>query len=591
MVSVLLCQVNTIVGDLEGNSKKIIDCVRSNTTPTLGGAGGATSTSDTSGAGGAPSASTSTPDFMVFPEMTLTGYPLEDLALRNSFSTNAAQKLDELIQELRNLDLGNTCLVFGTIDTVGSKPVNQAVMFYKGEIIHRYNKQSLPNYGVFDEYRVFAKGNLNPVTNVGNLRVATLICEDIWGDDAILDTLGNVDLLLVLNASPFEIGKSEQRFELVKRIYAKLGCPVVYVNQVGGQDDLIFDGGSFAYGSELNPSELRATPANKADPNAAPARATNPNTTKTAPTLTQLPQFTESTRLVKFSNKYQTPPPAPQPAEQQIYNACVLGLRDYARKNGFKSVVLGFSGGIDSALCAAMAADALGGENVLGLLMPSKYSSVGSIDDANELVTRIGAQSKLQPINEMYNAYEANVEMSNVAKENIQARIRGNIVMAYSNTYSHLALATGNKSELAVGYSTIYGDAVGGYAPIKDLNKSLVFQISKWRNSYAIAQGDTPPIPENSITKPPSAELREDQTDQDTLPEYDVLDEILELYIEKRTGSTELIKQGFDENLVHQVVRMVDLAEWKRRQYPIGPKITNIAFGRDRRLPITVKLT
>jgi NAD+ synthase (glutamine-hydrolysing) len=388
------------------------------------------------------------------------------------------------------------------------------------------------------------------------------VCEDIWQDSGPVAQLAsaNLDLLLVLNGSPFEKGKGEARTALAAHRAAETNAPLAYVNLVGGQDDLVFDGGSFVVGPDGS-------------------------------VLARAPQFVEHLLVWDL-------PAAGSPLvcgavaalldpEEEVYQAIVTGLRGYVRKNGFRSVILGLSGGIDSALVATICADAIGGENVYGVSMPSEYSSEHSKDDAFDLAQRIGAQYRVQPIAPIVDAFQGQLHLEGVAAENLQARVRGMILMGLSNAEGHLVLATGNKSELAVGYSTIYGDAVGGFAPIKDVDKSQVWALSRWRNNMAVDAGDIPPIPESSITKPPSAELRPGQVDQDSLPPYDLLDEVLDAYIEHAEGRAELVARGFDAAIVDKVVTLVDRAEWKRRQYPLGPKVTALAFGRDRRMPIT----
>ncbi len=417
------------------------------------------------------------------------------------------------------------------------------------------------------------------VLDVNGARIGVAICEDIWQDGGPVAELAkeNIDLLLTMNGSPYEEGKTDTRLDLAVRRAAEVNAPMIYLNQVGGQDDLVFDGGSFVV-----------------DPDGT--------------LLERSPMFMEDLDLLRLRHavEHQKVVDRGQPdPDEEVYTACVLGLKDYMAKNHFTGVCLGLSGGIDSALVAAMAADAMGGENVYGISMPSMYSSDGSKDDAADLAPNIGAHYDVQPI-ELFNAYQDQLDLEGVAAENLQARIRGVIVMAYSNSRGLLAVATGNKSELACGYSTIYGDAVG-YAPIKDLLKTRVWEISRWRNKAAAAgvgigglqvvgneDGNTGiplkdgvMIPVTSIEKAPSAELRPGQKDSDSLPEYALLDKVLAAYIEHAHGRADLLADGFDEVTVDTVMRLVDRAEWKRRQYPLGPKVTALAFGRDRRLPVT----
>lgn len=445
-----------------------------------------------------------------------------------------------------------------------------------------YDKHFLPNYGVFDEFRIFSPGDKSMVLDVDGARIGVAICEDIWQDGGPVAELAeqHIDLLLTMNGSPYEEGKTDTRLDLAVRRAAEVNAPMIYLNQVGGQDDLVFDGGSFVVDAD-------------------------------GTLLERSPMFMEDLSFFDLdtaSEHQQVGVIAAKPdPDEEVYTACVLGLKDYMAKNHFKGVCLGLSGGIDSALVAAMAADAVGGANVHGISMPSMYSSDGSKDDAADLAKNIGAHYDIQPIEPLFVSFQKQLDLEGVAAENLQARIRGVIVMAYSNSKGLLAVATGNKSELACGYSTIYGDAVGGYAPIKDLLKTRVWEISRWRNKAA-AEGmgigglhivgneqgsagtplpDGVMIPVNSIEKAPSAELRPGQKDSDSLPEYELLDQVLAMYIEHAHGREDLLADGFDETTVDTVMRLVDRAEWKRRQYPLGPKVTALAFGRDRRLPIT----
>lgn len=480
--------------------------------------------------------------------------------------------------------LGDLFVVVGTVgtDRETSKPRNRLVVLHDGVVWAGYDKHFLPNYGVFDEFRIFSPGNKSMVLDVNGARIGVAICEDIWQDGGPVAELAeqHIDLLLTMNGSPYEEGKTDTRLDLAVRRAAEVNAPMVYLNQVGGQDDLVFDGGSFVVDAD-------------------------------GTLLERSPMFMEDLSFFDLdtaSEHQQVGVIAAKPdPDEEVYTACVLGLKDYMAKNHFKGVCLGLSGGIDSALVAAMAADAVGGANVYGISMPSMYSSDGSKDDAADLAKNIGAHYDIQPIEPLFVSFQKQLDLEGVAAENLQARIRGVIVMAYSNSKGLLAVATGNKSELACGYSTIYGDAVGGYAPIKDLLKTRVWEISRWRNKAA-AEGmgigglhivgneqgsagtplpDGVMIPVNSIEKAPSAELRPGQKDSDSLPEYELLDQVLAMYIEHAHGREDLLADGFDETTVDTVMRLVDRAEWKRRQYPLGPKVTALAFGRDRRLPIT----
>lgn len=501
---------------------------------------------------------------VVFPEMAVTGYPIEDLAQRASFVRAAALTTEQLATDLDAAGLGELHVVVGTIGATQSptaKPTNRAAVLFGGQVIATYDKQHLPNFGVFDEYRIFDAGTTPTIFEVDGHRLGLVICEDLWQDHGPSAQLANQDVhaVIALNASPYEEGKSAARQEVAARGAATAGAALLYVNAVGGQDDLVFDGGSFAVGAD-------------------------------GQVLTSAPQFDSQLLLCDLTTENKILPGPVAPAlepDQEVYQALVLGLRGYVEKNGFKSVVLGASGGIDSALVATIAADAIGGDRVYGIAMPSKYSSEHSIQDAEDLLKRLGGHYRKQPIAPIFDAFQAELALTGVSEENLQARIRGVILMGLSNQEGHLVLAPGNKSELAVGYSTIYGDAVGGYGPIKDVFKSRVWQLARWRNNLALDQGLIPPIPESSITKPPSAELRPGQVDQDSLPPYDILDAVLAAHLEHNEGRAELLARGFDSEVVERVVSLVDRAEWKRRQYPLGTKITSMAFGRDRRVPVT----
>ena len=531
---IALAQIDTCVGDLDGNADRIIAWA-----------------ANAAGAGA---------QLVVFPEMTITGYPIEDLALRASFARAAESALGRVARELADRGLGDVVVVLGTLGRApDGRATNQAVVVHDGAVLARYDKHHLPNYGVFDEYRIFASGTQACVAPIAGRRVGVVICEDIWADGGPLPAMGDADLLVVLNGSPYEEGKGDVRVERAARRAAELAAPVAYVNMVGGQDDLVFDGGSFVVSPD-------------------------------GAVLARAPQFVE--HLLVWDLPDDGPPQAGAIApllapDAEVYGALVTGLRGYATKNGFSSAVLGLSGGIDSALVAAIAADALGGANVVGVSMPSRYSSDHSKDDAADLAKRLGADYRVQPIGPLVDAFSGELDLPGIAGENLQSRVRGVILMGISNVEGHLVLATGNKSELAVGYSTIYGDAVGGYAPLKDVDKSRVWALARWRNSAALDTGEIPPIPESSITKPPSAELAPGQVDTDSLPPYHLLDEVLDAYVEHAEGRAELLARGFDAAIVDKVLALVDRAEWKRRQYPPGPKVTALAFGRDRRLPVT----
>ncbi|MEO5875146.1 MAG: NAD+ synthase [Streptosporangiaceae bacterium] len=579
---IALAQVNPTVGDLAGNADLVIEWTRKAV------------------AAGA--------HLVAFPEMVLTGYPVEDLALRKSFVEASQQTLEELALRLEREGLGDLPVVVGFLDrrTVtlarlgqpAGAPLNALAWLHEGQVVTKSAKHHLPNYGVFDEFRYFVPGDRLPVVRIEGVDVATVICEDLWQDGGPVGATAaaRAGLLLVINGSPYERSKDDARLELCARRAQEAGCPLAYVNMVGGQDELVFDGGSLIVGAD---GELLA----RAPQFAEHLLVTDLTVTPAHPSLTTGDLATDGLTVARsvLSPPSGIPPvPAAEPEitpllddAAEVYGALVTGVRDYVRKNGFRTVILGLSGGIDSALVATIAADAIGPENVNVVLMPSRYSSDHSISDAEDLVKRQGLNSRTVAIRELVAAYEGELELTGLAAENLQARIRGNILMGLSNQHGHLVLTTGNKSELAVGYSTLYGDSAGGYGPIKDLTKTLVWALARWRNTQAGRSGPflhrfvEPPIPANSIDKPPSAELSPGQMDTDSLPDYAVLDALLADYVERDLGRDALIANGHDPVLVERVIRMVDGAEYKRRQYPPGPKITQKNFGRDRRLPIT----
>ena len=536
-----MAQINPTVGDLAGNSAQILEKVRE--AKKLGA------------------------QLVLFPELALTGYPIEDLALSKDFLTASEQALEALAMELANQGDADIRVVVGhpamaSIPTAWAIGQNCASLLFDGKVQARYAKHHLPNYSVFDEYRVFVPGEQLLTFELEGLRFATVICEDIWqsGGPVAQIASNDVDVTLVLNGSPFERSKTDTRFDLVQDLAKKQSSAVAYVNLVGGQDDLVFDGNSFLIDAKGNQ-------------------------------IARAKQFENDLVIVEIESKSSIKSlsePTPVQGElAQVWNALVMGLRDYVQKNGFNSVVLGLSGGIDSAVCACLAVDAIGSKNVFGVSLPSKYSSDHSLKDAAELALRTGLEYSTEPIEPYVEQFVSKLDLVGLAAENLQARVRAVILMAKSNTNGHLLVSTGNKSELAVGYSTIYGDAAGGFAPIKDVEKTLVWELAKYRNELATKNGLTPPIPESSISKPPSAELRPDQLDQDSLPEYAVLDKILELHIEQRMSESEIISQGLDAKTVEHVLGLVAKSEWKRRQGAIGTRITKLAFGRERRVPIT----
>jgi NAD+ synthase (glutamine-hydrolysing) len=511
---------------------------------------------------------------VVFPEMVLTGYPVEDLALRPSFQSASQRAIKELAAQLT----GEIVAIVGYLDQVNGAPQNMVAVISGGEIKARYAKCHLPNYGVFDEFRNFVPGDKTLVVRIHGVDVGIAICEDLWIDGGITAQLAErkPGLIIVPNGSPYERAKDDVRLALVTKRARQAAAPLVYVNMTGGQDDLVFDGDSIVVdkeGAVIARSPQFADDLRIVDIDVA--------------TTTSQPDVIISTDAAEIAQSLKPEIAPPLSDLEEIWQALVIGLRDYVEKNGFRSVVVGLSGGIDSALVAAIAIDALGAKRVNGVAMPSKYSSDHSISDAQALADATGIHFRTVPIAPMVDAYMNNLILKGLAEENLQARVRGTTLMGISNQEGHLVLATGNKSELAVGYSTLYGDAVGGFAPIKDIYKTDVWALARWRNEVAGKRGEAAPIPVNSIDKEPSAELRPDQKDSDSLPDYLLLDHVLTAYVDDDQGSAALIAAGFDEALVRRVIAMVDKAEYKRRQYPPGTKVSKRAFGKDRRLPMT----
>ncbi|MEK2488662.1 NAD+ synthase [Kitasatospora purpeofusca] len=539
---------------------------------------------------------------VAFPEMALTGYPVEDLALRRSFVEASRSGLADLAGRLASAGLGEVPVVVGYLGRSeqpsprfgrpAGSPQNCAAVLFRGEVATRFAKHHLPNYGVFDEYRWFVPGDQLPVVRVRGVDVALAICEDIWQDGGRVTAAreAGAGLLLVINGSPYERNKDDARLELVRRRAAEAGCALAYVNMVGGQDELVFDGDSIVVAPDgevlaRSPQFEEHLLVLDLDLPAAGSDHTDGLLLSDGLHLVRAELGGEPAGAPADAVRAEVAPRISDEAE--IWSALVAGTRAYVRKNGFRSVLIGLSGGIDSAVVAALAVDAVGAENVHCVSMPSRYSSQHSRDDAAELAHRTGLNFRTVSIAPMFDAYTAATELTGLAEENLQSRLRGTLLMAISNQEGHIVLAPGNKSELAVGYSTLYGDSVGAYGPIKDVYKSLVFRLARWRNEEAERLGAAPPIPENTIVKPPSAELRPDQKDTDSLPDYDLLDTVLDLYIEGDQGRDAIVAAGFDPAVVDRVVRLVDTAEYKRRQYPPGPKISVKGFGRDRRLPIT----
>jgi len=545
---IAMAQINPVLGDLAGNSQLILGAVKE--------------------------ALVSGADVVLFSEMVLTGYPVEDLALRPAFQSAAKKRVNELAEQIEKIGGGELLIIIGYLDH-DEKPENALAAIHRGKVVGKYVKHHLPNYGVFDEFRNFGRGDKSLVIRFGSIDIALAICEDIWQEGGPVANLSraNPGILLVANGSPFERDKDGLRLDLARKRVKQLGCPLVYLNMVGAQDDLVFDGGSFALdsaGEVIARSEQFESSLNIIDIECEIESGS--------------PDLVLSGAIKKVQGGVKTLIAPSLSDEEEIWKALVVGLKDYVSKNGFKSVALGLSGGIDSALTATLAVDALGKECVYGLLMPSKYSSTHSITDAKELAENLGIGHEIIEIGGIVSSFQSAIELSGLAEENIQARVRGSLLMGLSNQRGHLILATGNKSELAVGYSTLYGDAVGGFAPIKDIFKVDIWRLARWRNSQAGGKGL---IPVNSIEKAPSAELSPGQRDSDSLPDYEPLDQVLKLYIEKNIDATKIIASGFEKALVDRVVAMVDKAEYKRRQYPPGPKVSPIAFGKDRRLPMT----
>ena len=619
-IRIALAQVNTSVGDLTGNAELV--------------------------AGWTAKAAAAGARVVVFPEMALTGYPVEDLALRASFVGASIDTLRGLAERLDADGLGGIAVIVGYLDRrtdltprtgqPAGAPLDAAAVLHGGRVVITSAKHHLPNYGVFDEYRYFIPGCTLPVVRVpvetggaaGTVGkagaasagtggaagaagavstadgefvdVAVVICEDLWqdGGPVAVARQAQAGLLVVPNASPYERGKDDVRLELVQRRAREAGAPLAYCNQVGGQDELVFDGDSILVSADGEPLargpqfeealivtdlELAAATSDVAGPVDAGDGSTITIERVTLPEVAQPRAANDGPAHSPFWPRLDP--------HGEVYAALVLGTRDYIRKNGFSSVILGLSGGIDSALTATIAADAIGPDHVHVLLLPSRWSTTHSLGDAEELVNRQGLHARTIPIKAMVDAFVSELgrdfPATGLPAENLQARVRGVTWMALSNAEGHLVLTTGNKSEIATGYSTLYGDSAGGFGVIKDVPKTLVWDLARWRNSQAERAGLTPPIPQNSIDKAPSAELAPDQLDTDSLPSYEVLDAILEDYVTRDMGSAEIIAAGHDPELVMRVIRLVDAAEYKRRQYPPGPKISPKNFGRDRRLPIT----
>ena len=529
-MKIALAQINCTVGDLSGNAAKILDyAVRARE---MGA------------------------QVLVTPELSLTGYPPEDLLLRDGFYSACDAALFELAQRIKDI-----AIVVGHPHLENGNRYNAASVLQSGKVVTTYHKQRLPNHSVFDEVRYFTPGTGGCSFEVDGMRFGINICADIWEEGApVCASQAGAKVLLVLNASPYHMNKQISRYEAVRGRIGECGLPVVYVNLVGGQDELVFDGASFVMDAS---GDL----------------------------VHQLPAFEEALRLVEFENSLpQLGELVPEHTlEENIYRALCLGVSDYVGKNGFPGVLLGLSGGIDSALVLAIAVDALGPDRVRAVMMPSQFTADISLHDAEAMAGILGVQYSEISIKPVFDAFLGSLADEfdglpfDTAEENIQARIRGTLLMALSNKFGAIVLTTGNKSEMAVGYATLYGDMAGGFAVLKDVPKMLVYRLARYRNQIG------PAIPERIIVRAPSAELRQNQTDQDSLPPYEVLDVILEAYVEHDMCPHDIIAMGFDEHDVRRVIKLIDLSEYKRRQAPVGVRITPRGFGKDRRYPITSK--
>ena len=564
-----LAQINTTVGDLEGNVQKVLEYV--------------------------DRARELRVDLVSFPELTVTGYPPEDLLLRPSF---VRENLDALQAVVRGC--GGITAVVGFVDLDNGEIYNAAAVIHDVRLAGVYHKRFLPNYGVFDEFRYFSAGAESPVYTVAGTGVGVSICEDIWypGNPTRAQAFAGAQVIVNINGSPYHAGKRRFREQMLTTRASDYGVFICYINQVGGQDELVFDGASMALNAAgeivaraaMFEEELLVCDLNVEEVLRMHLHDPRRRQERTAHALAKEVRLLHLSGLPFSADKAPLEPrlaPALEP-EAEVYAALVTSTRDYLRKTGFTKAVIALSGGIDSSLVLAIAVDALGKENVTGVSMPSRYSSEGSIKDAQEVADNMGIELMIVPIEPAHAAYLEMLEQHfagsepEVAEENIQSRIRGNIIMALSNKFGWLVLTTGNKSEMATGYATLYGDMAGGFAVIKDVPKTLVYRLARYRNTWS----RRPVIPESVLTKPPSAELKPGQLDQDTLPPYEVVDPILEAYVEQDRSVEEIVAMGYDYTTVVRVVQMVNRNEYKRRQAPPGVKITPRAFGRDRRLPI-----
>jgi NAD+ synthase (glutamine-hydrolysing) len=570
-IRIALAQINPVVGGLPENTKKIIHYIKK--------------------------ARESGADMVVFPELAVTGYPPEDLLLKPQFIRDNRNALHDIEAASRDI-----ISIVGFVD--GEEALfNSAAIISDCRLIDVYHKKKLPNYGVFDEFRYFKPGKRYPVYSLGSIKFGVNICEDIWedGTPTKIQALSGARLIININASPYHIGKALYRESLVVKRALESNVAFVYVNMVGGQDELVFDGGSFAvdgkgeiitrgrrFKEQIIPLEIGVKP---------PRKVRRISVKKMLGKGEQIVHINipfktrgrKKAALRQHKTVHKIKKGSGMTETEEVYRALVLGTRDYVRKNGFNGVVVGISGGIDSAFVTTIAVDALGKENVRGLLMQSPYTSKESIEDANALADNLGIKIITVPIDNIYKTYIKSLsghfkgKAPDITEENLQARIRGNILMAFSNKFGWLVLTTGNKSEMSVGYATLYGDMAGGFAVIKDVSKTMVYDISKWKNK----KSGKDIIPERILWKEPSAELRPDQRDTDTLPPYPVLDPVLKAYVEDDMNFDKIIKMGCEIECAQKVVSMIDHSEYKRRQAPPGIKITPRAFGKDRRFPIT----
>jgi NAD+ synthase (glutamine-hydrolysing) len=559
-LEVALAQINPVVGDLVGNADLMIEQIAA--------------------------ARSRGAQLVLFPELAISGYPPEDLVLREDFLVSTSRQLERIAAAAVDI-VALVGYPQAHVQGVG----NSLAVLADGEVMTSYRKQLLPNYGVFDERRYFIPGDQNAVIDVGGIPVGLSVCEDVWFDDPVYSGLERLGARLIVNASasPFHIGKSREREEMLSARANRFGIPIAYTNLVGGQDELVFDGASVVI--DGNGEVLARAPQFEAALVRCSVTVEDPPARKN-PAFVAVP--------TPKSAEPETDPLSSSltPREHESYAALMLGVRDYVKKNGFPGVLVGVSGGIDSALVLALACDALGPDAVTAVTMPSPYNSPETRGDGDELIERLGCQKHSFAIKPMMEAFDGALAEPfsgtepDQSEENIQARIRGILLMALSNKFGALVLTTGNKSEMAVGYATLYGDMAGGFAALKDVPKQLVFALSRWRNENVPAGSaitTAAPIPQGIIDRPPSAELRPEQTDEATLGSYEVLDSIIERYIEQDMGLEEIIASGIDRDFATRIIRLIDLAEYKRRQAPPGVKITHRAFGRDRRMPITAR--